>query len=287
MISEKNFSLASAMNHLSFFSGLRSISASIAVALLLGSVQTPLLASPAKINLDDFPGAVVDEVVVPVPSEVFGVLDKLGQPDWHRELRLSEVPRSSDRVKLALLFGTVVAEGFIAVQAQDAEAVEETGREVLRLAKAIGVEKAVVPHCQSIFEAARNQDWHSIRREFDRTQKTVRTTMEEMRDTDLAHCVSIGGWLRGTEVITTVIRSGYSEERADVLNQPDLANHFVDQLERMLEGDGKNETLHEIRSGVDKIQKVMQTKGDRSISPHGVSKIYRLSHRLVDMILEG
>ena len=33
-------------------------------------------------NSKAFPGYVVDDVVVPVPSEIFAVLDKLGEPNW-------------------------------------------------------------------------------------------------------------------------------------------------------------------------------------------------------------
>src|SRR5438067_1839740 len=80
---------------------------------------------PAK-----FPGYVVDEVVVPVPSEIFAVLDKLGAPNWKGEVRKLTIPQTDDRIELSLVFGEVVAEGFVAVQAQDKQMVENIGREV-------------------------------------------------------------------------------------------------------------------------------------------------------------
>ncbi len=174
-----------------------------------------------------FPGQVVDDVVVPVPSEVFTVLDKLGEPNWRQEIRALDVPDSTDRTRLSLIFGYVVAEGFVAVQAEDKEAVKDVGREVISLAKALGLSKSVLPHANAILEAADQDDWKSIRKEFDLTQKTVRSTMDQMRDSDLAQCVSLGGWLRGTASVTSVVTKAFSADRAELLNQPMLVEHFL------------------------------------------------------------
>ena len=81
-----------------------------------------------KFDPGSFPGFVMDEVVVPVPSEIFTVLDKLGNPNWRDELRKVGPNTSTDRMELALVFGTVIAEGFVAVQAEDRKAVEDVGR---------------------------------------------------------------------------------------------------------------------------------------------------------------
>ncbi len=174
-----------------------------------------------------FPGQVVDDVVVPVPSEVFSVLDKLGEPNWRQEVRDLKLPETSDRTLLSLVFGYVVAEGFVAVQAEDKESVKDIGREVIDLAKALGISKSVLPHAQAILDASDKSDWRAIRKEFDLTQKTVRTTMEQMRDEDLAQCVSLGGWLRGTASVTSVVTKAFSADRAELLNQPMLVEHFL------------------------------------------------------------
>ena len=80
---------------------------------------------------------------MPVPGEIFLVLDKLGTPHWKNELRDSLGKNSGNRAQIALLLGTVIAEGFIAVEAEDAEKVKEIGREVLKLSEAINVREAV------------------------------------------------------------------------------------------------------------------------------------------------
>ena len=210
----------------------------LATLVLTATTLTPagsILAQGSSAGVQEFdplsfPGQVVDDVVVPVPSEVFTVLDKLGEPNWRQEVRDLKLPQTSDRTLLSLVFGYVVAEGFVAVQAEDKESVKDIGREVIDLAKALGISKSVLPHAQAILDAADQNDWKSIRKEFDLTQKTVRTTMEQMRDEDLAQCVSLGGWLRGTASVTSVVTKAFSADRAELLNQPMLVEHFLSAI---------------------------------------------------------
>ena len=163
------------------------------------------------------PAAEVETVVVPVPSEIFSVLDKLGNPNWRAELRTSAGKSTGNRAQVALLLGTVIAEGFVAVEAEDPEKVKDIGREVLVLAEAINVRKAVIARSKSITEKAEAKDWRSVRKEFDGALQDVRSAMVELGDDELAQLVSIGGWLRGTQVLTSIVSKNYSPDGAELL----------------------------------------------------------------------
>ena len=202
-------------------------------ASLLPSVASSGDAKSSQLVLSDFPGALVDKVVVPVPGEIFAVMDKLGAPNWSGELREISGNVPSDRIVLSLSFGATIAEGFLAVQAEEGEAVKDLGRRLLKLASALAIEDRVLPHYQSIIDATDAADWRRVRGEIDRTQQTVREAMVELRDDELATLVSLGGWLRGTEALTSLIGAAYSSDRAELLSQPDLVRHFVESLSEM------------------------------------------------------
>ena len=119
-----------------------------ALALLLTVTTSFAFAEPAaKIDVSQLPqqSKMIDDVVVPVPSEIFAVLDKIGRPVWPAVLRESQskAKPTGDSAQIALLLGVVIAEGFVAVEAEDTKAVQEIGKAVLTLSKAIGVEQAV------------------------------------------------------------------------------------------------------------------------------------------------
>jgi hypothetical protein len=237
---------------------LRPLGVLAAVAALNVSAQQ---VAPAEGN-DVFPGEVVSDVVVPVPSEVFSVLDKLGEPNWRQELREVKPLSTTDRTKLSLAFGTVVAEGFVAVQAQDKEKVEAVGKDVIDLSTSLGLLKAVRPHAQAILDAAKKDDWTAIRKELDLTQKSVRETMEKMKDAPLAQCVSVGGWLRGTSSVTSVVNKNFSVDRAELLYQPLLVEHFLGQLKAMPASFADHAQIQAICKGLASIKEVMDRSAD-------------------------
>src|SRR2546430_11744304 len=107
----------------------------------------------------------VEDVVVPLPNEVFGALNKLGPVNWKEFVRTEKGVNFSERPRTALLLGNVIADGFIAVQAQDAPAVKEIGQRVLSLAKGIGVGASITPHAKAITEAADKRRWESVRQQ--------------------------------------------------------------------------------------------------------------------------
>jgi hypothetical protein len=233
-----------------------------------------------------FPGEVVGEVVVPVPSEIFTVLDKLGEPNWRQEMRTLKTPSTTDRTSLSLSFGVVVAEGFVAVQAQDKEKVEAVGREVIKLSTSLGLVNSVRPHAQAILDAANKDDWPSIRKELDLTQKTVRDTMEKMKDAPLAQCVSLGGWLRGTSSVTSIVNKNFSVDRAELLYQPLLVEHFLTQMKGMPEDFQKHAQVKAVTSGLGTIKGVMD-KSAEGFTKESVTTVDQTCQELLSGIHSG
>lgn len=264
---------------LAFFLCLRLALFSLGFGALQG--QTEKQPQAGKIlDLEKFPGALVDQVVIPVPGEVFSVLDKLGEQDWSSEIAAPKHKTSTDRVRLALEFGCTVAEGFVAVEAEDREAIQDAGRRVLRLADTLGLHDAVLPHSQSIIDSAQSGDWNAVRQGFDQTQATVRVTMEKMRDEEIASLVSLGGWLRGTRALTRLIAESYSSDRSELLNQPDLAKYFKNMIASMKPEIREQPDMKAIYGGLVEIEKTM-VDGKGEISEGAVSGIGGVCEKLL------
>jgi hypothetical protein len=241
---------------------------------------------PKKITLSDFPAAAVQEVVVPVPSEIFAVLDKLGNPNWKAQLRDGKARTPEDRARTALLLGNVIAEGFVAVEAEDAERVKELGRQVLTLAEAINVRKSVIARSKSITDKADQRDWRGVRSEFDGALQDVRGAMDELNDQDLSQLVSLGGWLRGTEVLTSIIGKGFSKDGAELLHQPELVNYFDRCIGSMSARLRRNPLVAEIRDVLRKIGPLVNEGGDH-ITPEKVKTIHDLTRGVDQRIVNG
>ena len=262
------------------------LNAAIACLLLFTSPIARADTPPKKISLSDFPAAAVEEVVVPVPSEIFAVLDKLGNPNWKGQLRDGKTRTPEDRARIALLLGNVIAEGFVAVEAEDAERVKELGRQVLTLADGINVRKSVIARSKSITDKADQRDWRGVRAEFDGALQDVRGAMQELNDQDLSQLVSLGGWLRGTEVLTSIVDGGFSKDGTELLHQPELVNYFDRCIGSMGGRLRKNPLVASIRDVLRKIGPIVSEGGDK-ITPEQVKSIHDLTHGVNQQIVEG
>ncbi|MGA8655587.1 MAG: hypothetical protein WB586_05510 [Chthoniobacterales bacterium] len=248
----------------------------LACAARLAFAEAP----PRQIDLSKFPAARLDDVVVPLPSEVFNVLDKLGTPDWKSQFRNPNIRNRGERPQIALLLGAVIAEGFVAVEATDRERVKAIGRDVLELARAIGVEKTVLGRTNAILSKADAGDWIAVREELDGALTDVKDAMIELKDDQLAHLVSLGGWLRGTEVLTAIVDKSYSPDGADLLNQPDLLRYFQERLAGMPPRFRNNQLVTRIQKSLDQIAPLVHQK----ITPASVKRINEITAEIVKAI---
>src|SRR5256714_11382476 len=94
------------------------------------------------------------------------------------------------------------------------------------MAKALGVTENVLSRDNSINEFAENNEWDTLQEELEATQNEVKSSMQSHADQDLVILVTLGGWIRGTQVVTTAIVKDYNEGSARVLRQPALV-HFM------------------------------------------------------------
>jgi len=266
----------------------KALIASMAAAAALSPLSGQTTLPPAKIDISSLPpqANIIDNVVVPVPSEIFGVLDKLGKPAWAEVLRRNKDSKiSSDQAQIALQLGTVIAEGFIAVEAQDAAEVKKIGTSVRKLAKAIAVEKAVIDRAKAITDNADKKDWPGVRKELDGALKDVKKAMTELENDSLAHLVSVGGWLRGTEALTQVLGGkNFDKSGAELLHQPMLLDYFDKRLKEVREKYKSNAVLTDVEKGVEDIRPLIGIENGDQISEKSVKEVGDITGRLIKTI---
>src|SRR5213596_575689 len=255
------------------FAKILKTSAAVLAAMSLSAQATEV---PKRVDVKKL-SKTVEDVVVPLPNEVFGALNKLGGVNWREYVRNDKGANFTERQRIALLLGAVIADGFIAVQAEDAETVKEIGQRVTTLAKGIGVGNSITPHAKAIIEAADKRNWDGVRPELDRTQNSVQQAMNEVHDEKLSKLVRLGGWLRGTEVLTSVVTRHFSADGAELLHQPDLLSYFQTRLQAMPEFNVP--IIREIENALGQVKPLIDV-GNKRIPPESVKKINEITTRL-------
>jgi hypothetical protein len=249
----------------------------LAAVLLAAQTPPPVDAPPLPSQ-----STAIDDVIVPIPSEIFTTLDKFTHSNWrlvHRP-ELTRLKPHGDQAEIALLLGAVIAEGFVAVEAEDTTEVKGVGRAVLALTRGLGVERAALRRSRSIIEHAERGDWPAVRTEWDGVLPDVQRGMQELKSEQLAQLVSLGGWLRGIQILSSLVLQNYSPENAALLRQPALLDHFEKQLTPMIGVMRDKPVLSSLCDGIRKIRGVLAST-DGPIPKQAVKEIASVAEELM------
>ena len=228
------------------------------LAVLAASVEARAQDEPAPLTKEQILGAAIGEPVsTPMPSELFAALNKKGKPDWSTLLRKPPAATFTNRQQLALNLGSLIADGYLGVEAQDAQVVENVARDIRTLTKSLGIQQEVVNRGSRIVELAKDGNWDTLAEELEAAQNEVTAAMAAHDDQDLVTLVMLGGWLRGTEVVSSYLVKNYSEEGAKVLRQPAVVDHFVKKIAAMPKRTLDTELMSNVRKSLFAIRKAV------------------------------
>ena len=172
----------------------------------------------------------IESITIPMPGEFFAAINKQGRPNWKQLVRTGTPEATDSRSQIALILGTLVADGYIAVEAQDSQGVKNIGKEIINLAKKLNVSQSVLGRGNSINDFAENNDWNALREELEATQNEVKLDMFEQKDSSLVTLVTLGAWVRGTELASGLIEGSYTPEFARLLRQPAIIEYLLEQI---------------------------------------------------------
>jgi hypothetical protein len=231
---------------------------------LFAGLAVPLLAQEASGQTAQLPSQAkqVEGVAVPVPREIFRSLDEFRGANWRAVQRPEVVHWKShgDQAQIAILLGVEIAEGFIAMEAQDSTEVKNLGNTVLKLARGLGVEKGALRRSRSIMENADKSEWAAARNEWDGVFSDLQSGMIEIKSKELAQLVSLGGWLRGTEALSTLVLQNYSPERAELIRQPVLLDYLEKELLGLSSKVKKRPIVAKMVEGIRRIRVLIQNE---------------------------
>lgn len=190
----------------------------------------------------------------------------------------------NNRFQTSLSFGALICDGFFAVVSEQRGLVEKVGRSLLRQAKSLAVGERVSTHANSLLEIGQRGDWAELKLELIKTQEDVEEAMVELRDEEMAHMVSLGGWLRGFEVGTIVTAQNYSPQRAAALMKPDLMDYFIDRLQTLNPRLKNTELCTAITSRLQTVRAIAGEAGNRPPTQSEVERMRDLAIEINDAI---
>jgi hypothetical protein len=224
----------------------------------------------------------VNQFTTPSIEHLFNTLDSLKPIPIQELTRPPRALRLDNRVKFALSFGVLIGDGFLAVEGEEIKAIEPLGKELLRRAKGLGVQQRVSQHSKHLLDLAKQLNWRGLRKELIVTQKDVEAAMLDLRDEEMVHLLSLGGWIRGLEIGAGSVAADFSPERASTLRQLDLLDYYLERLDTLSTPLKSMPLISQIISG---LKEVRQKFADNAaVSQEDVSSIQATARNLVALI---
>ncbi len=225
-----------------------------------------------------------DSISIPTPGELFAALQKPGKPNWSGQFRGPLPTTYRNRAQIALNLGGLIADGFIAVEAQDGQQVKNIGTDIIKMAKALGVSENILSRGNSINEFAENSEWDALQEELEATQNEVKTSMQSHSDQDLVILVSLGGWIRGTQVVSAAVMQNYDERSAKVLRQPALVSFIRAKINDVSPGMRDDPLVKNVIDQLGGIEKLVSFPPSQAPSVDDVRKVNEAVGRVMEQI---
>lgn len=226
----------------------------------------------------------INEWTTPSIGKIFDIMGGLGTLSFDELKRKVPEKPPGDRVAVSLGLGALIADGFLVVQCEKVEAMEDVGRAMIKYAKALGAGSRMNRHTQSLLENSVQGDWASLRMELAKTQADVEGEMLQLRDVEIAHLISLGGWLRGFEISTDAVKASYTEEKSRQLGRRDIVEYYAASLENVNPDLVEKEPLKSLREGLAELLPLVDVPEGKALTVEEVVQLNKVAKKMASKL---
>lgn len=172
----------------------------------------------------------VNEFTAPSIAKLFETLQFLMPIPLADVERKMPEKKPLDRVNWAIELGFLIADGFLVVQAGQMDKVQELAPQMNKYGQALGISDRVNRHSAPMLEHAKKDEVEQLKKELSAMQGDVQEELVRLKDIDLAHLISLGGWIRALEVSSAAVDKQFGVERAKKIMREDIADYYTESV---------------------------------------------------------
>lgn len=229
----------------------------------------------------------INEFTTPSIRKIFDQLDALGTLSYDNLKRPLPDKAPGDRVLLSLALGSLIADGFLVVHCEKIEEMGNVGRVLLKHAKALGAGMRINKHSQSLLENSVKGDWKKLRAELAATQADVEAEMVLLRDSDVAHLISLGGWLRAFEISTAAVSQNYTADKSRQLGRSDIVEYYIANLEDLHPQIKKMPVVEDLIEGLQAMRPVLDVPPGKAFTEDEVKDLREKAKLLSEVVRQN
>lgn len=228
----------------------------------------------------------VNEFTAPSISKLFDTLQFLMPLPINEMARKMPARMAPDRADLAIELGFLIADGFLVVQAGQMDKVEDLAKDLTRYGKALGAGDRVNRHAAGLLDAAKKNQVELLKKELTATQRDVEAELVSLKDADLAHLISLGGWIRALEVSTVAVDKQFGVERARKVMREDIADYYTESVAGLEPKISERPNYLAMRDVLAGLRTEMVLEDGKVPTPEMMAEIRKQAAKLVELALQ-
>ncbi len=223
----------------------------------------------------------INNYTAPSIRKIFEQLEGLPAVPEEKVLRERPEKLPTDRCSLGLEMGFLLADGFIAVQNGKMNDIKPIALDLSRFGKAMGVGERVNAHAASLLENAEKGQLEEFKNNLAVTQNDVNAELASLRDSEIAHIIALGGWIRALDASCAALKAKFTAEQARTVFYPDAPEYFDEILSCISPEMNKRRNIGHIRTLLQKLAEEMTLNENEEPSPEKIASIYAITEELV------
>ena len=108
--------------------------------------------------------------------------------------------------------------------------------------------------------------------------------MDTLHDDELVTLLNLGGWIRGTQVVSDVVLKNFSQQTSCILRQPALVNYLRGKLDKLSPKVKDSPLVKSVGTGLDGLAKLVSFPLGATPSKEDVQKLHDQATELVKTI---
>lgn len=211
------------------------------------------------------------------------------KPNWSEIYSASakdiDANQLSSRESLALALGVKIADGIVAVKAQDINALNQCADQIEALAKKLGAKPEDLERARMVRENANKGKWLSVFMELGFLQADVMKILAREGNKTERSLIVAAGWMQGARHVTYLISQFYSPELSNILREPVLVKAVISELDSLPKETRSLPQVHSLISAFYKTLPFVSINNDESVSLEAVQNLREIASTAISSIL--
>lgn len=236
--------------------------------------------------------AKVQPVGLPSPIDKFLGLDlalKEQKVDWGQVYHQISGDAESAGLKaepdICLALGVKIADGVMAIKAQDANALNRCAEQIEELAGKLGVSKEQLGRASKVRADANRGRWFHVFLELGFLQTDILKALQDDGNTQRRTLIVASGWLQGARYAAGVIEARYTPELSNFLREPMLVRALIDEIAGLDAATLQAPKVARLQAGLAELLEIINIPLDGVIAEPKVKRVNQLTGELADSFL--